>query len=221
MFRTNFRLDAQADAMALLAEVRSCTLCAAHLPLGPRPVLQFHPEARVLIASQAPGRKVHASGIPFDDASGDRLREWMGISRDIFYDETRVAILPMGFCYPGKATSGDAPPRKECAPQWRENLMRKFNNLQLILAIGAYAQAWHLPQAKGALTERVRHWEDYGMIMPLPHPSPLNNVWLAKHPWFARDVLPPLRQRVAMALGTDTLSSAPKLADKKTDQKVK
>lgn len=184
----------------LLDEVRACTLCADHLPLGPRPVLQFHPQARILIASQAPGRKVHGSGIPFEDASGDRLREWLGIGRDIFYDETRIAILPMGFCYPGKAASGDAPPRKECAPQWRRRLMDEFRHLELVLAIGAYSQAWHLPQAKGSLTERVRRWQDFGDVMPLPHPSPLNNVWLAKHPWFAQEVLPPLKERVASIL---------------------
>lgn len=185
----------------LLQEVRACTLCADHLPLGPRPVLQFHPAARILIASQAPGRKVHGSGIPFEDASGDRLREWMGIGRDIFYDETRIAILPMGFCYPGKAASGDAPPRKECAPQWRERLMQRFTGLDLVLAIGAYAQAWHMPQARGSLTERVRHWQEYGpQVMPLPHPSPLNNVWLAKNRWFEADVLPHLRARVAAVL---------------------
>ena len=184
----------------LLDEVRACTLCADHLPLGPRPVLQFHPGARILIASQAPGRKVHGSGIPFEDASGDRLREWLGIGRDIFYDETRIAILPMGFCYPGKAASGDAPPRKECAPQWRQKLMDEFKHLELVLAIGAYSQAWHLPQAKGSLTERVRRWQDFGDVMPLPHPSPLNNVWLAKHPWFAHEVLPPLKERVARIL---------------------
>lgn len=181
----------------LLDDVRACTLCAAHLPLGPRPVLQFHPDARILIASQAPGRKVHASGIPFEDASGDRLRAWLGMDRDVFYDATRIAILPMGLCYPGKAASGDLPPRRECAPQWRDLLMLGLPKLELVLAIGAYAQAWHLPQAKGPLTERVRRWQDFGAVMPLPHPSPLNNVWLARHPWFAETVLPALRTRVA------------------------
>lgn len=190
------------SATALLQQVRACTLCAEHLPLGPRPVLQFHPEARILIASQAPGRKVHASGIPFDDASGDRLRDWMGVSRDAFYDEKKIAILPMGFCYPGKAASGDKPPRKECAPAWREQLMAQFDGLELILAIGAYSQAWHMPNARGSLTERVRDWQVYGpLIMPLPHPSPLNNLWLSRNPWFEQEVLPPLRQRVKKILG--------------------
>lgn len=165
----------------LLEQVRACTLCAEQLPLGPRPVLQYRPTARILLASQAPGRKVHGSGIPFEDASGDRLREWMGIGRDVFYDDSRIAILPMGFCYPGKAASGDLPPRKECAPAWRGQLLAQMKDLELVLAIGAYAQSWHLPQAKGSLTERVRNWQEYGpRVMPLPHPSPLNNVWLAK-----------------------------------------
>jgi len=186
----------------LLDQVRACTLCAEHLPLGPRPVLQFHPQARILIASQAPGRNVHASGIPFEDASGDRLRDWLGLSREEFYDATNIAILPMGFCYPGKAASGDLPPRKECAPAWRSQLLAQMTGLELVLAIGAYAQAWHLPKARGSLTERVRNWQEYGpRIMPLPHPSPLNNVWLAKNPWFAESVLPPLRARVAAVLG--------------------
>ncbi len=186
----------------LLQQIRACTICASDLPLGPRPVLQFNPEARILIASQAPGRKVHASGIPFEDASGDRLREWMGVSRDVFYDEKCIAILPMGFCYPGKAASGDKPPRKECAPAWRAQLMAQFDRLELILAIGAYSQAWHMPNARGSLTERVRDWEVYGpLIMPLPHPSPLNNLWLSRNLWFEQEVLPSLRQRVRKTLG--------------------
>jgi len=187
--------------ISLLEEVRACTLCSEYLPLGPRPVLQYKPEARILLASQAPGRRVHASGIPFEDASGDRLREWMGLSVDEFYDDTRIAILPMGFCYPGKATSGDLPPRKECAPAWRGQLLAQMKDLELVLAIGAYAQAWHLPQAKGSLTERVRHWQEYGpLVIPLPHPSPLNNVWLARNRWFEADVVPALRARVAAVL---------------------
>lgn len=188
------------SASQLLKAVRACTLCEPYLPLGARPVLQFHPQSKILIASQAPGRKVHESGIPFDDASGDRLREWLGISHEIFYDEKKIAILPMGFCYPGKAKSGDAPPRKECAPQWRQKLLDEITDLRLTLAIGSYAQAWHLPQDKKTLTERVRQWDAYGDIVPLPHPSPLNNLWLAKNPWFAAEVLPALRARVAAAL---------------------
>jgi len=184
----------------LVEQVRACRICEADLPLGPRPVLQFNPAARLLIASQAPGRKVHYSGVPFEDASGERLRDWLGIDRTVFYDDTKVVILPMGFCYPGKAKSGDLPPRKECAPAWRDKLMTELQSLELILAIGNYAQAWHLPGVKGTLTERVRNWHQYGAVIPLPHPSPLNNLWLAKNPWFAGEVLPELRQRVKKAL---------------------
>jgi uracil-DNA glycosylase len=185
------------SAAELLQRVRACTLCAAYLPLPPHPVLQCHPAAKILIASQAPGRKVQESGIPFDDASGERLRAWLGVSREIFYDEKQIAILPMGFCYPGKASSGDAPPRKECAPTWRQALLDILPQLQLTLAIGNYAQAWHLPQAQGSLTERVRRFREFGAVIPLPHPSPLNNIWLAKNPWFADEVLPALKERVS------------------------
>lgn len=180
----------------LVEQVRACTICAPYLPLGPRPVLQFSPRARLLIASQAPGRKVHYSGIPFDDASGDRLRDWLGIDRETFYDDSLVAIMPMGFCYPGKAKSGDLPPRKECAPAWREPLMSQLVDLELVLAIGNYSQQWHLSHVKGTLTERVHNWRDFGNVIPLPHPSPLNNLWLAKNPWFVEEVLPDLKMRV-------------------------
>ncbi len=183
----------------LLREVRACTLCIAHLPQPPRPVLQAAPQARILIAGQAPGRKVAASGIPFADASGDRLRQWMGIGADIFYDPNVVAILPMGFCYPGKANAGDQPPRPECAAAWRTRLLAQLPHLQLTLAIGQYAQAWHLkPDRRQTLTETVRNWRDHGPEMiPLPHPSPRNNLWLHRNPWFEDEVLPSLRERVA------------------------
>lgn len=186
----------------LLNEVRACTLCADSLPLGPRPVLQLHPAARVLIAGQAPGSKVHASGIPFDDASGDRLREWMGIDRENFYNATKVAILPMGFCYPGTGRSGDLPPRPECAAAWREKLLAQIPAIQITLVIGQYAQAWHMPTAKeSSLTDLVRAWRDYGtQLMPLPHPSPRNNIWLKRNPWFGEEVLPALRRRIRAAL---------------------
>lgn len=183
---------------ALLADVRACTLCAAHLPLGPRPVLQVHPRARILIAGQAPGRKVHASGIPFDDASGNRLREWIGISREVFYDPQRIAILPMGFCYPGTGKFGDLPPRPECAASWRDQLMARLDNLQLTLVLGQYAQAWHLASARLPLTQVVEDWRSYWPnAVPLPHPSPRNNLWLRRNPWFEAEVLPALKQRVA------------------------
>jgi uracil-DNA glycosylase len=187
---------------ALLKEVRACQLCAQYLPNGVRPVLQLNPSARILIAGQAPGRKVHESGVPFDDASGDRLRLWMGIDRDIFYDESQIAILPMGFCYPGTGPSGDLPPRPECAPAWREKLLAVMPNIELTLLIGQYAQDWHLgKQCKPTLTETVRAWRDYGAaLLPVPHPSPRNNIWLAKNPWFGTEVLPTLEHKVKTIL---------------------
>jgi uracil-DNA glycosylase len=182
----------------LLKEVRACTLCAAQLPLGPRPVLQFHTRATILIAGQAPGSKVHASGVPFQDASGDRLRSWMGVDEATFYDGTRVAILPMGFCYPGTGKSGDIAPRPECAAAWRARLIALLVNVKLTLVIGQYAQAWHLgEQQKPTLTETVQAWRDYWPAsLPLPHPSPRNNIWLKRNAWFEADVLPRLRRRV-------------------------
>ena len=186
---------------ALLESVRKCRLCEEFLPLGPRPVLQIHPQARILIAGQAPGRRVHESGIPFDDPSGDRLREWMGVSRDTFYDETQIAILPMGFCYPGTGKSGDLPPRPECEKAWRRPLLDTLQDLKLTLVIGQYAQKWHLPQTRKNLTETVRAWEDYGEgTIPLPHPSPRNNIWLKKNPWFGESLLPRLKIAVQEAL---------------------
>jgi uracil-DNA glycosylase len=188
---------------ALLAEVRACTLCAAHLPLGPRPVLQMHASARILVAGQAPGRKAHASGVPFDDASGERLRAWMGVSREQFYDPRRIAILPMGFCYPGTGRSGDLPPRPECAPAWRDALLAHLKRVALVLVIGQYAQAWHLRDRGGSLTEVVQAWREHGpSVVPLPHPSPRNNGWLKHHPWFESELLPALRSRVAHVLET-------------------
>ena len=182
----------------LLKEVRACTICAAHLPLGPRPVLQVDARARILIAGQAPGSKVHASGVPFDDASGERLRQWMGISREQFYDSGLVAILPMGFCYPGTGQSGDLPPRPECAPQWRARLLASMPNIELTLVIGQYAMQWHLPErSTGNLTETVLAWRDHWPdVLPLPHPSPRNNPWLKVNPWFDLDLVPAMRERI-------------------------
>ena len=190
---------------SLLAEVRACTLCAAHLPLGPRPVLQLHPSARILIAGQAPGRKVHESGVPFDDASGDRLRAWLGVSRDTFYDARQIAILPMGFCFPGTGKSGDLPPRPECALAWRAQLLSHLKHLELTVVIGQYALDHHLPgtggAAGGSVTQTVQGWRNHGpQTMPLPHPSPRNNIWLKRNPWFEVDLLPVLRARVAEVL---------------------
>ncbi|MCV0440246.1 MAG: uracil-DNA glycosylase family protein [Hydrogenophaga sp.] len=192
-----------ASVAAILKDVRTCTLCAGHLPLGPRPVLQFHPAARILIAGQAPGRKVHASGVPFDDASGARLRDWLGLSQEVFYDLRRIAILPMGFCYPGTGRSGDLPPRPECAQTWRPILVPQLRQLRLTVAVGRYAMAHHLPEESGSIAEALLRWRDHGTdprLMPLPHPSPRNNLWLARHPWFERELIPLLRQRVAEAL---------------------
>lgn len=185
----------------LLREVRDCANCAAHLPLGPRPIVQIHSAARILIAGQAPGRKVHASGVPFDDASGDRLRDWLGLSPDSFYDPKQVAILPMGFCYPGTGKSGDLPPRSECAPAWRETLLARLTNLKLTLVIGEYAQGHHLPDAIGSVTSRVQAWRDtWPTVVPLPHPSPRNNIWLRRNPWFESELLPTLRERITEVL---------------------
>ncbi len=193
-----------ASLASLLTEVRACVLCAEHLPLGPRPVFQLHPTARILIAGQAPGRRVHQTGVPFDDASGDRLREWMGISRDVFYDARQVAILPMGFCYPGTGRSGDLPPRPECAPAWRASLLSRLKRVQLTLAIGQYAQAYHLPSNRASVTAAVQAWrEHWPHIVALPHPSPRNNLWLRRNPWFDEEVIPALRARVSEVLAHD------------------
>ncbi len=189
---------------ALVQEVRACQLCAEQLPLGPRPILQVDPRAKILIAGQAPGRRVHESGIPFDDPSGDRLREWMGINRETFYNARLIALLPMGFCYPGTGKSGDLPPRRECAETWRHQLLAQLPNIRLTLIIGQYAHAWHLPGQASSLTETVRAWDSFdGDIMPLPHPSPRNNIWLKRNPWFGEHLLPDLARRVHKALQTE------------------
>jgi uracil-DNA glycosylase len=181
----------------MLDDVRRCTVCAPHLPLGPKPILQWHPQARILIAGQAPGRKAHEAGVPFADASGERLRAWLGLTEQQFYNPKLVAILPMGFCFPGRGKSGDLAPRPECAPTWRQALLKPLKNLQLTVVIGQYAQAWHLPTAKSSLTETVAAWPQYWPdIIPLPHPSPRNNIWLKRNPWFAEQLVPELRLRV-------------------------
>ena len=192
--------DQNKSFLSLLTEVRACTQCASFLPLGPRPVLQIQPSARILIVGQAPGRKVHETGLPFNDASGDRLRDWLGISRETFYDATQIAILPMGFCYPGTGKSGDLPPRPECALAWRAPLLEHLKNLQLTLVIGQYALAYHLPNEKKSLTETVMGWRKHlPSIIPLPHPSPRNNIWLKRNAWFEADLIPVLRARVIEA----------------------
>ncbi|MBB1454032.1 uracil-DNA glycosylase family protein [Pseudoalteromonas sp. SG43-5] len=186
----------------LIEQVSKCVICEPHLPLGARPVIQFNPNARILIAGQAPGIKVHETGVPFNDASGNRLREWLGLTRDEFYDANNIAILPMGFCYPGRGKSGDLPPRKECAPAWREQLLAVLPNIELTIVLGKYAQAYHLPETKKMpLTELVKSWREYWPnYLVLPHPSPRNNIWLKKNPWFEQDVLPELDKHVAAIL---------------------
>jgi uracil-DNA glycosylase len=188
------------DLDSLLADVRACRACEDVLPLGARPVLQLSSTARILIASQAPGTKVHESGIPFADASGDRLREWMGVPDGIFYDERRIAIVPMGLCYPGReAGGGDAPPRPECAPLWRTRLLAQMPELRLTLLVGTHAQADAL--GPGKMTERVMCFRDHlPTIFPLPHPSWRSRHWAAQNPWFDADVLPALRDAVQRAL---------------------
>ena len=188
----------------LLAEIRGCRLCVAELPLGPRPVLIARPTARLLIASQAPGTKVHATGLPFNDRSGDRLRDWLGLDRERFYHHPRIAIVPMGFCYPGRdASGGDKPPRPECAPQWRARVLRQLPDLELVLSIGGYAQRWHLgKRVKPTLWDTVAAWRDYQpAVWPLPHPSWRNTAALVRYPWFEAEVVPALRARVAQLLG--------------------
>jgi uracil-DNA glycosylase len=167
------------------------------LPLGPRPVVRGRASARILVAGQAPGTRVHATGIPWNDPSGDRLREWMRIDRETFYDERRIAIIPMGFCYPGRGKTGDLPPRRECAELWMDRLMATLPNLELIVTIGQYSHAYHLGDKRRAtLTETVRDWRNYGKrYLPLPHPSPRNNIWMAKNAWFETEVVPVLRRR--------------------------
>lgn len=187
----------------LLADIRSCRVCEQHLPLGPRPIVRAAASARLLIVGQAPGVRVHETGIPWNDPSGDRLREWLGISREAFYDEKNIAIAPMGFCYPGKGKSGDLPPRPECAVHWREKLHGQLKNIRLTLLIGQYAQAWYLKDARQAtLTETVKSWREYlpQGYLPLVHPSPRNRIWLRKNPWFERGLLPELRLLVRKAL---------------------
>lgn len=187
----------------LLAEVRACRICAAELPLGPRPVLRAAATARVLIIGQAPGTRVHATGIPWNDPSGDRLRQWLGVDRDTFYDASRIAIMPMGFCYPGRLPrGGDRPPRPECAPQWHARLLNYLPRIALTLLVGSYAQAYYLGPAQAkTLAETVRGWRGYGpRYVPTPHPSPRNTLWLRKNPWFEDEVVPHLQARVAALL---------------------
>jgi uracil-DNA glycosylase len=190
------------DFETTVAAVRACEICKPHLPLGTRPVFQIGPTARILVVGQAPGRRVHETGIPFNDPSGERLRSWMGVDRTVFYDAARTALLPMGFCYPGTGKSGDLPPRPECAEKWRKQLLALLPDVQLTLVIGQYVQAWHLGERqKVTLTETVKNWKEYWpRFLALPHPSPRNNLWLRKNPWLEKEVLPVLKDRVSQLL---------------------
>jgi len=181
----------------LLREVSACTICAEHLPLGPRPLLKVTRETRILLIGQAPGRLAHESGIPWDDPSGVRLREWLGVSPEAFYDDPRIGFLPMGFCFPGTGRGGDLPPRPECAPNWHERLLREMPKLQLRLLLGRHAQTAYIPEAPKTVTATVELWRDLlPEIFPLPHPSPRNNRWLARNRWFEREALSELKSRI-------------------------
>ncbi|HAS8248836.1 TPA: uracil-DNA glycosylase family protein [Vibrio vulnificus] len=185
----------------LLTQIRACQVCASALPLGANPVVQAHSEAKILIIGQAPGTKVHHTSIPWNDASGNRLRAWLDIEKQTFYDPKQIAIMPMGFCYPGQGQSGDLPPRKECAPLWHEALLKLLPNIELTLLIGQYAQNRYLSNKPKTVTETVQNWQawlpDY---LPLPHPSPRNTLWLRKNPWFEEQTVPYLRQQVHQRL---------------------
>jgi uracil-DNA glycosylase len=196
--------DAQAELDAFLRELRACTVCAAHLPLGPRPIVRGNASARLLITSQAPGTRVHETGLTFNDRSGDVLRGWLAIDRDAFYDEDRIAIVPMGFCYPGRgAQGGDLPPRKECAPLWHARLLPHYPRIGLTLLVGSYAINYYLKgRTQRTMVETVRNWREYlPDFFPLPHPSWRNVLWTRQNPWFEAEVLPEMRRRVHTLIG--------------------
>lgn len=182
----------------LLVAVRDCRACEHHLPLGPRPVLRAAPTARILVVGQAPGLRVHKTGVPWDDASGERLRAWMGLGKQVFYDESRVAIIPMGYCYPGRGVGGDLPPRRECAQLWLDQLLAKLPLIELTLLIGQHAQRHFLGRRrKSSLAETMKAWREYAPeYIPLPHPSPRNTPWLQRHSGFESELLPELRERI-------------------------
>lgn len=186
----------------LLHEIRQCTICEKHLPLGPRPIVSAHVEAKIVIIGQAPGTSVHKTGIPWDDPSGKQLRSWLGVTDDDFYDETKIALMPMGFCYPGKGTSGDLPPRPECAPQWHQMILENMPKIELTILIGMYSQNYYLKgSVQKTLTETVANYNYYlPDVLPLPHPSPRNRFWMTKNPWFEKEVLPELKSRVKLLI---------------------
>jgi uracil-DNA glycosylase len=201
---THMTVTKQIPLTTLLRDIRACTICASVLPHAPRPVVVASGQSRVLIIGQAPGAKVHASGVPWSDASGARLRTWLGVDDTSFYDDTKFALIPMGFCFPGRGPSGDLPPRPECAAHWHRDLLAQMHSVQLTLLIGQYAQRFGLGDANGnTLTDTLTRWRDYGpKVIPLPHPSPRNIAWFKRNPWFEADVLPTVRERVAQALAT-------------------
>ncbi|RQW61700.1 uracil-DNA glycosylase family protein [Vibrio viridaestus] len=185
----------------LLHDIRQCRLCEPNLPLGANPVIRAHQNARIMIIGQAPGTKVHHTSIPWNDPSGDRLRQWLNLDKQQFYDEQSIAIMPMGLCYPGKGHSGDLPPRKECAPQWHQRVWNELPNIQLTLLIGQYAQQYYLKDRPKTLTETVKNWRQWSpSYIPLPHPSPRNTMWLRRNPWFEEEVIEYLQKRVASVL---------------------
>lgn len=181
-----------------LKRIQNCEVCKEHLPLGPRPVVQLNKSSKIVIVSQAPSRRVHETGVPWDDASGNRLRAWMNVSDETFYNSALISILPMGFCYPGKGISGDLPPRAECAPLWHPHVFKAFQNKPLILLVGQYAQLYYLKSSfKGSLTETVRNYATYlPTYFPLPHPSPRNQNWVIINPWFMKEAVVELRKQI-------------------------
>ena len=192
-------VNTKTDFSAILTQIRACTVCAEHLPLGPRPIVRASPSARLAIIGQAPGTRVHESGVPWDDRSGDRLRDWTSLNKSTFYDEARIAIVPMGFCYPGRdANGGDSPPRPECAPLWHAQVLDRMQEIHLTLLVGSYVQKRYLgPQRKKTMTETVANWREYlPHYFPLPHPSWRNTGWLKRNPWFEAELVPDLRQKI-------------------------
>ena len=186
----------------LLHNISQCTICEKHLPLGPRPIVSAHPNAKIIIIGQAPGTSVHKTGIPWDDPSGKQLRKWLGVTDEVFYDETKIALMPMGFCYPGKGKSGDLPPRKECAIHWRSKVLEQLRNIEFTLVIGQYAAKWHFPELNHLnLTDTVKQvCATPSDKLVLPHPSPRNFAWFKRNPWFEGEVVPNIKQKVKMIL---------------------
>ncbi|MCL6216957.1 uracil-DNA glycosylase family protein [Zunongwangia pacifica] len=186
----------------LLKEIRNCDVCQEHLPLGPRPIIEAVKDSKIILISQAPGRVVHQSGVAWKDQSGKKLREWLDVGEETFYDPANFAILPMGFCYPGKGKTGDLPPRKECAPLWHHQVFKQLENVKLKILIGSYASNYYLPKSKHEnLTEKVSNFEEFlPEFLPLPHPSPVNRFWRMKKPWFEKEMVPKIQQRIAEIL---------------------